>query len=159
MKRLAAPVLAGIMIFTIGSQVLCRDAIAALGEKEASIEADRQTLSATMGAVTVQPKYTVREINSGSVAVREYLTKDGTVFGVAWKGRSHPDLSSLLGSYYSEYQEMASRRDSKARGRGGRKTVQGAHVVVEKFGHMRALRGRAYVPSLLPAGVNPNEIK
>jgi len=31
--------------------------------------------------------------------------------------------------------------------------------VVETWGHMRAMRGRAYVPALVPAGVALDEIR
>ncbi len=33
------------------------------------------------------------------------------------------------------------------------------NIVVEKWGHMRNLQGRAYVPGLVPAGVSIDEIK
>ena len=32
-------------------------------------------------------------------------------------------------------------------------------VVVEKWGHMRNLQGRAYAPALLPPGVSSDEIR
>jgi hypothetical protein len=38
-------------------------------------------------------------------------------------------------------------------------TVKTDSVVVEKWGHMRNLQGRAYAPALIPKGVNVDEIK
>ena len=37
--------------------------------------------------------------------------------------------------------------------------VETNRIVVEKWGHMRNLQGRAYVPALIPAGVSIDEIK
>jgi hypothetical protein len=33
------------------------------------------------------------------------------------------------------------------------------NVVVEKWGHMRNLQGRAYAPALMPQGVSVDEIR
>jgi hypothetical protein len=112
-----------------------------------------------VSAVRVHAAFSVKEIVSNSVPVREYLNRDGTVFGMAWKGRNHPDFASILGTYYAEYQELNARHDSGPRMRGGRRNLQGSHLIVEKFGHMGALKGRAYIPALIPAGVSTNEIK
>jgi hypothetical protein len=38
-------------------------------------------------------------------------------------------------------------------------TVKTDGVVVEKWGHMRNLQGRAYAPALIPQGVSVDEIK
>lgn len=158
--RLSAPLLFSLVILIGGSAVFCSNATAALGEKETSIETDRQALSAnTTSGTHLYPGYTVREITSDSVVVREYLNKDGVVFGLAWKGINTPDLSALLGKYYGEYQESFSRRGTRPHSRGGHNTFKGSHVVVERSGHMRAVKGRAYVPELLPSGLKPNEIK
>jgi nitroreductase len=101
--------------------------------------------------------YSVHEIQSGGVTVREYVSSSGLVFGLAWNGRVHPELGALLGSYKAEYQDglKASPRKKGQRAH----AVRGARVVVEKWGHMRNLKGRAYDPALLPAGVKADEIK
>jgi hypothetical protein len=158
MMRLTASAIAGMMIFISVSQFLSCAAMAALGEKEASVESDRNALSATLSGVRVHARYSVHEIKTGSTVVREYLNKDGVVFGLAWRGRTHPDLSVLLGNYSGEYQQAVSAPQRGPRVRGGHRMVQGSHVVVERSGHMNSLRGRAYLPSMLPAGVRPNEI-
>ena len=38
------------------------------------------------------------------------------------------------------------------------RAVRGQRVVVERWGHMRSLHGRAYDPALFPAGVKIDEI-
>jgi len=138
---------------------------AALGEKETAMDPSSGSSgspgsSMTAGTIRIQTPYTVKDTVSNSIPVREYLTRDGTVFGLAWKGRNHPDFAAILGSFYSEYQDLNSHRDSSGlRVRGGRRTLQGAHLILEKFGHMGALKGRAIIPSLMPAGVQFNDIK
>ena len=89
--------------------------------------------------------------------MREFLTPAGTVFAVAWNGLVHPDLTTLLGAYDAEYRDA---RLQTPRMHGQKSTrVQGSRVVVETWGHMRNLCGRAYLPALLPTGVNVNEIQ
>jgi hypothetical protein len=129
---------------------------ATLGEGSASLIKDRKALSANKTTSSSQAHYTVQEITSDATLVREYLTDSGVVFGIAWNGLAHPDLTTLLGSYASEYQDA---RQKTARGRGQRHLrVRASRVVVETWGHMRNLRGRAYLPTLLPEGVSFNEI-
>lgn len=129
---------------------------AALGETTKSISSDVKALSASRGNVTSFSGYTVQEINSASVTVREYISSSGVVFGVAWSGFIRPDLSQLLGSYAAEYQKRLS---ETPRARGLRSLrIETDNIVVEEWGHMRSLRGRAYVPALIPPGVSVNEI-
>ena len=130
---------------------------ATLGESAASIRSDRKVLSAANRAETVHNDFTVQEIRTGSTTVREYISPSGIVFGVAWNGMVRPDLTQLLGSYASEYHE-ALRGIPHNRGR-SRLDVKTGRVVVQQWGHMRNLQGRAYVPSLVPAGVNVDEIR
>lgn len=140
---------------------------AALGEAGWSLETDRQALKG--GAVRSHARppgstssYTIKEIPSDSATIREYLNADGIIFAVAWKGRAHPELSALLGSFYDDFKSQnrsANRRRGRNRVRGNRKVVHGSRVVVERYGRMRALAGRAYVPALLPRGMKPDEIR
>lgn len=130
---------------------------AALGESVDSVISDRKALSAVRGATTTRNAYTIQEISSDSVAVREYISPAGVVFGIAWNGLVHPDLTLLLGSYTDEYQKSLKQTPRKPGRRSSR--VKTAHIVVEKWGHMRNLRGRAYAPALIPPGVSIDEIK
>jgi hypothetical protein len=134
-----------------------QDAWAVLGEQAISIEADRNRLGGVKRQSLTSNLYSVHEIQSGGVTVREYVSSSGLVFGLAWNGRVHPELGALLGSYKAEYQDglKASPRKKGQRAH----AVRGARVVVEKWGHMRNLKGRAYDPALLPAGVKADEIK
>jgi hypothetical protein len=130
---------------------------ATLGESADSISSDGKVLSAMRSSMTVRNGYTVHEIESASTVMREYVSTSGVVFGIAWKGLVHPDLTQLLGSYAGEYEE-ALRQTPRIKG-SRRLQVKTGGVVVEKWGHMRNLQGRAYVPSLIPPGVSVDEIK
>jgi len=130
---------------------------ATLGESVDSISSDGKVLSSVQRSSTVRNGYTVHEIDYASTAVREYVSTSGVVFGIAWKGLIHPDLTQLLGSYAGEYQEVLLQTP---RIKGSRRLrIKTSSVVVEKWGHMRNLQGRAYVPSLIPPGVSVDEIK
>ncbi len=130
---------------------------AALGEGVGSVEADRIALSAVRRATVARAGYTVQEVQAGATLVREYLSPGGVVFAVAWNGLTHPDLDTLLGSYSGTWRE-AVRQAPRAPGR-RQSAVRTPRLVVEKWGHMRDLRGRAYDPALLPPGVKPDEIR
>jgi hypothetical protein len=129
---------------------------ATLGESAASIQSDRKVLSAVQRGTISHDSFTVQEIQSGSTTVREYISPSGVVFGLAWNGLMRPDLTQLLGSYANEYHE-ALRRIPHNKGR-SRLQVKTSRVVVQGWGHMRNLQGRAYVLSLIPPGVSVDEI-
>ena len=133
-----------------------RHASATLGESADSVESDRKALSAVRRATTARAGYTVHEVVSDANTVREYISSSGVVFAIAWNGLSHPDLSPLLGSYTGEYRHALRQTPRKP----GRRSLQvkAKGVVVEKWGHMRNLQGRAYVPALIPPGVSVDEI-
>ena len=132
-------------------------AIAILGEHVDSVESDRKALSAVRHATVEQTEYTVHEIVSSRVTVREYVSSSGIVFAIAWSGHFPPDLNQLLGTYFPEYTEAA-KQVQRTPGR-RHLSVTTENVIVETSGRMRAWRGRAYAPDLIPTGVNINEIQ
>jgi hypothetical protein len=130
---------------------------ATLGESADSVAVNKKALSAVQSATRASSRYTVYEFQSETTTVREYMSPSGVVFGIAWNGLTHPDLTPLLGSYASEHQEAL----SHVKRQPGRRHVEvkSDNVIVEKWGHMRNLQGRAYAPALLPQGVSIDEIK
>jgi len=134
-----------------------RQALATLGEPATSVESDSKVLSARQRTTTTRTAYTVQEVVSDANTVREYITPAGIVFAIAWNGLTHPDLAPLLGSYVGEYRQ-ALRQTPRKPGRRSHQ-VRANGVVVEKWGHMRNLQGRAYAPALIPPGVSVDEIK
>jgi uncharacterized protein DUF2844 len=129
---------------------------AVLGEAASSIETDRVALAGHV-KMTTTPLYTIQEITTSELVVREYASRD-RVFAVAWTGRRPPNLVSLFGSYFQEYQEAATAASSGPRMR-GMTHLQGPSVVVETGGHPGDIRGRAYLPSFLPLGVTKEMIQ
>ena len=133
-------------------------AAAVLGGDESSVAADMAEMKATV-KVTPGAAFAVHEVKASSgPVVREYVTPAGRVFGVAWQGASIPDLHQLLGAYFQQYSDAA--QAAKA-GHPGRRplNIQLPGLVVQTGGHMRALYGRAYDPSLLPQGVSADEVR
>jgi hypothetical protein len=130
---------------------------ATLGQAEASVASDEAALSAHTGSTTTHIGYTVLEIVSDAVRVREYVSPTGIIFAIAWNGLIHPDLTHLLGAYAAEYEDSLQSAESEPGRR--RLHVKASRVVVEKWGHMRNLQGRAYIPRLIPPGVTVHEIE
>jgi hypothetical protein len=128
---------------------------AALGGPYASIAADSAQLRASI-KVTAQSGYEVHALTlpSGTV-VREYVTGNGTVFAIAWNGPSQPNLSTLLGTYFADFQNAAKT------GHSGRNRLDLARsdLVVQAGGHMRAFFGRAYLVAAVPNGVATDELR
>ncbi|HJV67188.1 MAG TPA: DUF2844 domain-containing protein [Geomonas sp.] len=155
MKLTITNILAAATLVTV-SATLVSPAFATLGEGADSVARDRRALSAVKRGTTTRSNYTVQEVVSDSVTVREFLNSDGVVFAVAWQGLVQPDLTTLLGSYTQEYQ---SAKQQTPRRRGHKQSrVKSGNVVVETWGHMRNLQGRAYLPALVPSGVNLEDI-
>ncbi|HUW37798.1 MAG TPA: DUF2844 domain-containing protein [Rhodocyclaceae bacterium] len=134
---------------------LAGPAAAALGDNEASIAADQAKMKATRRIVAA-PLYTVHEIQAASgTVVREYVSAQGQVFAVTWRGPLMPDLRQVLGGYYADYHAAAAAK----RARRGPVLVRQPGLVLHSGGHMRAFSGRAYIPQWLPAGVSIDEIQ
>jgi hypothetical protein len=144
----------GLLAATIGA---ARPAPATLGEVADSVTTDRKALSAAQGTAKVPGSYQVQEIVSDSTTIREYISPNDIVFAVAWNGLSNPDLTQLLGSYADEYHQALHKTPRKHGRRFNR--VKTDRLVVEKWGHMRNLQGRAFVPNLIPPGVSIDDIK
>ena len=128
---------------------------AVLGDPVSSVETDRVALAGQLSMIPAQ-LYAIQEITTSELVVREYVSND-TIFAVAWRGKRPPNLVSFLGAYFQEYQEVAAAASNGPRMRGMTR-IQGPRVVVETGGHPGDIRGRAYIPSLLPSGVTTEMI-
>jgi hypothetical protein len=92
--------------------------------------------------------------------VRAYETTDGQVFAVSWRGPVQPDLSTLLGTYFSTFKKAAdeARRVSQVGRRGSPVQMAQDGLVVNASGRMPHFFGYAYVTALVPFGLNIKEI-
>ena len=98
---------------------------------------------------------------SGSV-VREFVSPQGAVFGVAWEGQFLPDLQQLLGPYYQQAQQAAASQQeasTQPRARRAPIVIETPGLVVYQTGHPRSFHGQAYIPQLVPSGVQASEIR
>ncbi len=130
---------------------------AGLGDRAETIKNDERALRASRINADVFQKYSVQEMVSDSTHIKEYISNDGIIFALTWKGLDHPDLSVLLGKYAKGY-EKSLKEKKREKGKRHQKVAK-EDLVVQKWGHMRNLQGRAYDPSLIPAGVSIDEIK
>jgi len=127
---------------------------AALGGDVNSVLADQAQMKAQR-RVTQMSAYSIHEMQSQTgTTVREFVTPEGKVFGVAWRGQSLPNFQQVLGSYYDEFIHNAPRQRKH-----GPVTIHTPGLVVQSGGHMRALTGRAYIPEMVPSNVKVDEIK
>ena len=154
-RRIYALLLLGLSLVAL---VTAQQVQATLGESVDSVAADQSAFSAVKHASTVRNGYSVHEFALDGTVVREYVSSSGIVFGIAWNGLTYPDLTPLLGSYATEYQ-AALRQTPGRPGLRRHQTVKTDRIVVQKWGHMRNLQGRAYAPDLIPPGVSIDEIK
>jgi hypothetical protein len=130
---------------------------AGLGGNAASVQADATALGGVVRTTTLVG-YDVQEIDvPGGLSVREFVGRDGIVFGVGWSGPAPADLPTLLGHYVAQYSSGAAAQARPGLRRGVR--IELPDLFVETGGHLRAYAGRAFLPALVPAGVAPADIR
>src|SRR6516164_10573200 len=91
------------LLGTLAAVSVSTPALAGLGGNASSVEADRANMKA---AVRVTPfvDYDVHEIQTpAGTVIHEYVSAQGKVFAVSWRGPGLPDLRQMLGSYYGEF--------------------------------------------------------
>jgi len=134
-------------------------ASAALGGTVASVEADRVHVKGSLTRMVRTDRYELHEIRSAiGTTIREYVSPSGTVFAVAWEGPWMPDMTQVLGAHFAHYQQAMAARARKRRSR-GMVAIDDGDLVVQMSGHPRSFSGRAYVPSLVPQGVETGAIR
>ena len=130
-------------------------ALAALGGDATSVEADLARMKGAL-RISASAGFTVHEITSSNgTVVREYLSPDGKVFAVSWRGPGIPDLRQVLGSYYGQFAQTAS-----APHLGGHRhlAIEQPGLVVQSSGRLRSFFGRAWAPDLLPQNFSVSAI-
>jgi hypothetical protein len=133
-------------------------AFASLGDHVTTINNDQKVYRTSAHTVRALANYTVHEIANGATTIHEYVDASGTVFAVTWRGGAQPNLETLLGSYLVEFQAM-NRSQARILGRHSSSKLSGPHLVIERYGHMRAVQGKAYIPSALPQGVTADVLE
>ncbi len=140
---------------------------AALGDTAASVLTDQAQMKGTLRSVDNRT-YVLHEITMTSGAkVREFVSPGGAVFGVAWEGQFPPNFQQLLGAYYPQAQQAAVQRSASqtqqagvpVRRARGPLVIDTPGLVLIQTGHMRSFHGVAYIPQLVPQGVQASEIR
>ncbi len=150
----ATRLLIAICAAVVANFTVLNGAHAALGEHEASVQADAQ---AVLGSVKMQDRgvYRMHEIVMPSgTKVHEFVNSSGQVFAVTWQGPTMPNLRQTLGKYFDDYVAAEQTRHAVRR----HIDIHRDDLVVESAGHMRAFSGRAYLPQAVPGGVNVGDL-
>jgi hypothetical protein len=139
--------------------IMALPAFAALGGDATSVQADQAHMQGSLRTTQAQA-YTVHEIQAPTgIVVREYVSPaTGKVFGVVWQGPWPPDMRQILGSYFAHYQQAAQTQVTSHAGRRPL-AIEQSGLVVHSGGHMRSFAGQAYIPEMLPQGVNAEAIR
>jgi hypothetical protein len=102
--------------------------------------------------------YTRHEVQlENGTTVREFVTPEGLVFAVAWRGPVLPDLQALLGNYFKTFKAETEQARTMGR-RGSPVSIERDGLIIRSSGRMRNFFGYAYAPSLVPAGVNISDV-
>jgi len=147
----------------IAALVVCGVAVspvsASLGGPAESVDADRVKLEGALMRMTRSDSFAVHELRAASgTMIREYVSPSGVVFAVVWQGPVLPDFRQVLGDHFEDYRRAVRSARTGRRGRGALAATAG-DFVVESSGHPRAFFGRAYLPSRVPPGVQPDAIR
>ncbi|QEL55825.1 DUF2844 domain-containing protein [Chromobacterium paludis] len=129
---------------------------AALGQKLQTPVANRSSQAILAMRPAAAAAYSVRlDVDEADRQIKQYAAADGTVFAVAWRGKSHPNLSQWLGDYFPAFQR------AQRQNRSGLNVMRGqvGSFFVHSYGRMGAFQGLAYDAALLPAGVTPDQLK
>ncbi|MEO8121810.1 MAG: DUF2844 domain-containing protein [Rhodoferax sp.] len=153
-----------VLLFILALAASSGEVMAALGRGPSELPAtlsSNPASSARMSAASSALRsslYTLHEVQlENGTSIREYATPAGLVFAVTWRGPVLPDLNALLGDYFKTF-KIETEQMRLAGGRGSPVSIDGGGLVVRSNGRMRNFFGYAYVPDLVPAGVNIKDV-
>ncbi len=105
---------------------------------------------ATLG----QPAMSAQFVQT-QAGITQYANAAGIVYAVTWQTRTPVDVQSLLGSYAAQFDAA---RNPRA-GLNAPMVLNTPHFVAHVFQTPGHWFGLAYIPALVPAGVNPESLK
>jgi len=137
-------------------------AYAELGGDFSTVQKDSKKLGSpittTTQTTTAHSQYNRHEMSKGRMHVREYADSNGKVFGIAWNGSKHPDLRTLMGSHFNDFQ-AAMVQGRRNHHHGGTTTVDSGNIHLEMGGRMMSVYGRVWLTDQVPTGMNLHEIQ
>jgi hypothetical protein len=141
---------------------------ATLGDNASSVLTDQARMKGTLHSVDNRT-YVLHEITTSSGGkIREYVSPGGAVFGVAWDGQLPPNLQQLLGPYLQQAKQarqaklVQAPQDTSQKAPPARRApvvVQTPGLVLYETGHVRSYHGVAYIPQLMPQGMQASDIR
>ncbi|MBL0123278.1 MAG: DUF2844 domain-containing protein [Betaproteobacteria bacterium] len=128
---------------------------AVLGAAANTIHADQiRYKGARSESASANGLMTTHEIRmSDGSGIKQYVNSAGVVFAVSWRTRLKPDLEALLGPRFA----LQGATVGAAAGVAGIKrqqSIRQPNLVVHQGGRMNAFAGLAYVPTLVPEGID-----
>jgi hypothetical protein len=131
---------------------------AVLGAAADTVQADRLRFKGAHSESTTG-QMTTHEIRlqDGS-SVKEYVNAAGVVFAVSWRTRLKPDLEALLGAQFAVHAAKVTPASGVARSK-TRQSIREPNLVVHQAGRMNAFAGLAYVPTLVPEGIDAETLR
>ncbi len=146
MPRSLATVLCGLC-------AVATSAWAGLGERQIEVDAVRQSQAARSSPAGAPYTALSYELASGT-RVQAWRAPDGSIFAVGWDGPFLPDLRRLLGPHFG----LLERQAPAGAGPAAHVLVGDGTAIVESSGRLGAFSGRAWLPALLPAGLDPRAL-
>lgn len=124
----------------------------------AKVTASNDNLKISAKTSSLGATYSVRETTDDLRKLKEFVTGDGVIFAISWEGVGAPNFSEIFGKYYDDFKKE---RDSSLRQRKNRKalSLKTSDIVVNSFGQGAFMSGSAYVTSLFPPGLAPEDLK
>ncbi len=136
-----------------------RPAAAALGKAASAAAADGRVVLPTtrfdiggLMDMAGTPVWVTTVRRPFGVVVREFSGSSGVVFAIAWAGRGLPRLRRLYGRYFPAY--LAWLRAHPPSAGDGWPSVRAPDIVGYAVQGLGNCHGSAYVPSLVPKGVD-----
>jgi hypothetical protein len=91
--------------------------------------------------------------------IKEYVNAAGQVFAVSWRTRLKPNLQVLLGAHYAALSDAALEQPKGVASLKRPQSVRLSNLVVHQAGRVNAFAGLAYVPALVPSGVDADALR
>ena len=146
------------LALSCGALLWAHDAQAVLGARADTIQADQIRLRGVTSQRADGP-VTMHEISlSDGSSIREYVNASGLVFAVSWRTRLKPQLRALLGTQYVT-PVAAPAAASGVSSMKHQQTMRQPNLVLRQGGRLNAFAGLAYIPTLVPSGVNADALR
>ena len=130
---------------------------AVLGESDGALEAEGVKARASV-AKTQFSSYSLHEQAIDKITVRQFSDTSSKVFAVTWRGKTHPDFATLLGTHFAEYQAALSEAKLTHHGHGPLQ-IDFGNMHLEMGGQPRSVYGRIWLKDQLPKDINTNDLQ